>query len=78
MGKCEDCQFWKRQSALEASVTKGVDLGSCQKLSSEDPTESADYKTTGVWAFPVCMHDGAASTFETANWFGCIHFQLKD
>ena len=70
---CCFCKFWLIPDADH-------EYGKCLFLSGETTKESPcpDPKdNTGVLAWPVCWHDGAAVDFQTTGQFGCIHFTNK-
>jgi hypothetical protein len=76
---CISCEHWKPVDDSWEPVD-----GICEKLSGDEYTEGkVTYRhdpaseITGIEGVPECAHDGAAVTYTTKNWFGCVHYSKK-
>jgi hypothetical protein len=67
---CEHCKYWKKLK----DTTETKNMGKCKKISAKKGKEYPDIQETGIDGYPICVHDGACSDFETKSWFSCIHF----
>ena len=76
---CAECKFWERADDTEGEASGALkDMGKCIKLSGNDDYEYPDTSKTGIEGTPLCYHDGSAVTFDTKDWFSCIHHEESE
>ncbi len=76
---CSTCGFWRREKESDKGDClrlsgSWIDISGHSYLTQEEVYPDED--VTGVVCFPLCVHDGAGFTYQTKDWFCCIHHPL--
>lgn len=79
---CISCKYWQRKE----DNTSSKNMGECSFLSGKyikdgfifmnekyPKEEYPDVEKTGINSYPLCDHDGPGFSYNTKEWFGCIH-----